>query len=231
MMKTTQYINAEGKIIKRHNGEPRSIDSFLKNSKEAVRIDITEYIGQGFFERHFFKVNDKWIGEIFKGSKGWMRSALVAKKSLIHRIVESISDEEAESLVNEEAVRVLPDAREAIRWCNPDDQNDKDGRYWISAYSGAGVYRLIVQDGNIVGTIYGGLHDSRRVICSIESWIRALHAAIEERVKGEYQLLKADGSGTCFYLREADDEKYIYVESYLVPGIDGNSHLNMEIKA
>lgn len=229
-MKKTDYINSEGKVIKSHSGEPRKIESFLKNSESAIRIDISEFFGSGYLCRHFFKVNGKWVGEIFKGSTGWKRSALVPKKSLMHCVVESISEDEARAIIAEEAAKVLPYAREAVRWCDPKDQEDEDGRYWLSAYSGCGVYRLIVQQGKIVGSIYGGLHGSRRAICSSDAWISAIHSAIEERVEGEYHLLKADGSGTYFYLRDVDDTQYLDTKKYSVPSAEGGMHLNIEVK-
>lgn len=229
-MKRTIYFNEEGKVIKRHAGEPKKIESFLKASEKAVRIDIDEFIGQAYFVRHFFKVEGRWVGDIFKGCSGWMRKILIPKKSLMHCTTESVSQEEADAIISQEAIRVLPSARESVRWCDPKDVEDEDGRYWLSAYSGAGVYRIIVQNGNILGAIYGGLHDSRCVICSQDAWVLALRKAIEERVQGEYQLLKADGSGTYFYLRNTEDSQYLETKSYQVPSVNGGFHLNVEVK-
>jgi len=229
-MKKTYYFNSEGKIIKSHSGEPRKIEAFLKNSESATRIDIADFANYGYFCRHFFKKSDKWVGEIFMSRTGWECEVLIPKATRMHRVFEPIDEEEALSIIAEESERVLPSARESVRWCDPKDSEDKDGRYWLNAYSGAGVYRLIVQNGKILGAIYGGLHDSRCVICSQEAWVLALRKAIEERVQGEYQLLKADGSGTYFYLRNAEDSQYLETKSYQVPSVNGGFHLNVEVK-
>lgn len=229
-MKTTYYYNQSGEVIKTHNGEPRKVSAFKKNADSAVRIDVCEFIGYHYFARHFFKVDGRWVGEVFHTADGWKRCVLVEKKTLMHRDIEKLSEEEADAILAEESARVLQDAREAILWCSPKDEEDEDGRYWLSAYSGAGVYRLIVQNGKIVGAINGGLHGSRRVICSDDAWVMALRNAIAERVEGEYQLLKADGSGTHFYLRDAEDAQYLHTESYHVPSVNGGQHLNIEVK-
>lgn len=229
-MKTTYFYNQEGQVIKTHSGEPRKIETFKKNAEHAIRIDICEFVAYHYFARHFFKVDGRWVGEIFKTAEGWKRHVLVEKKTLMHLDTESVTQEEVDAILAEESTRVLQDARESIFWCDPKDAEDEDGRYWISAYSGAGVYRLIVQHGKIVGAINGGLHGSRRVICSDDAWVMALRKAIAERVEGEYQLLKADGSGTYFYLRDAEDAQYINTERYHVPSINGGQHLNIEIK-
>lgn len=229
-MKRTTYFNEEGKVIKSHSGEPRNIEAFLKNSESATRIDIADFANYGYFCRHFFKKNDKWVGEIFMSRTGWECEVLIPKITRMHRVLEPIDKEEALSIIAEESERVLPSARESVSWCDPKDSEDKDGRYWLNAYSGAGVYRLIVQDGMILGAIYGGLHDSRRVICSQDAWVLALRKAIEERVQGEYQLLKADGSGTYFYLRNAEDSQYLETKIYQVPSVNGGFHLNVEVK-
>lgn len=230
-MKTTYLYKQEGKYtFKTHNGKPRKIETFKKNAEHAVRIDISEFIGDHYFCRYFFKVDGRWVGEIFKTAEGWKRHVLVEKKTLMHLDTESVTQEEVDAILAEESARVLQDARESIRWCDPKDAEDEDGRYWLSVYSGAGVYRLIVQHGKIVGAINGGLHGSCHVFCSDEAWVMALRKAIAERVEGEYQLLKADGSGTYFYLRDAEDAQYINTERYHVPSINGGQHLNIEIK-
>lgn len=229
-MKTTYYYNQEGQVIKTHNGEPRKIETFKKNADQAVRIDICEFIGYFYYRRSFFKLDGRWVGEIIKTADGWMRQVLTPKKTIMHIDKEKVGQEEVDAILAEESARVLQDAREAILWCDPKDAEDEDGRYWFSAYSGAGVYRLIVQNGKIVGAINGGLHGSRRVICPDEAWVMALRKAIAERVEGEYQLLKADGSGTYFYLRDAEDAQYITTENYHVPSAHGGQHLNIEVK-
>lgn len=229
-MKRTTYFNEEGKVIKRHAGEPKKIESFLKATEQAVRLDIDEFVGQGYFARHFFNVEGRWVGELFKGESGWKRQVLVPKKTLMRIEVETLSDEEANDIIRKESEMVFQSARESVRWCDQKDEEDKDGRYWLNAYSGAGVYRLVVQNGKIVGSIYGGIHGSRCAICSPDAWAIALRKAIEERISGEYQLLKADGSGTYFYLRNEEDAKYLGTKIYEVPSADGGYHLNIEVE-
>lgn len=129
-----------------------------------------------------------------------------------------------------EVAKLMPEARKAISWCDPADEADKDGRYWLAAYHGCGVYRLITSGGRILGAIEGGIHGSMRVAASDAAWFAALRAAIEERVAGDYQLLKADGSGTYFYLRHAEDAKYLQVKEYDVPAATGGEHHNIEVQ-
>ena len=129
---------------------------------------------------------------------------------------------------------ILEAARNAIFWRQLEDEKDPDGRYWLSAYAGADEYLLIVKDGRIIGSIPGGYSRSiplnEPYNCTMEEWIEALNFAIQEKVKGEYQLLEADGSGTYFYLTYDEDKKYINVKEYDVPSVYGCMHHNMEIK-
>ena len=129
---------------------------------------------------------------------------------------------------------ILEAARNAIFWRKLEDEKDPDGRYWLSAYAGADEYLLIVKDGRIIGSIPGGYSRSiplnEPYNCTMEEWIEALNFAIQEKVKGEYQLLEADGSGTYFYLTYDEDKKYINVKEYDVPSVYGCMHHNMEIK-
>ena len=225
MRSTTYYYNADGKQIKKHSGEPRNATVFEKNSADAVRIEIGTYS-----VKSFNKVNGRWVGKPYRNSDGYYREVLERKKTLMHRVFEQVSEQEAHSIIKSEIASLMPAARDAVRWCRPEDENDHDGRYWLNAYAGAGVYRLIVQNGRIVGSIHGGYHDSRPLNSSIEAWMQALTAAISEKVTGEFRLIKADGSGTYFYLRNKDDAKYIPVNEYDVPSVNGGIHHNFEVK-
>lgn len=222
MRTTTYYYNAEGKQVKAHSGEPRNASVFERNSADAVRI----FIGSKVFN----KVNGRWIGELYRNSNGYHREVLERKQTLMHRVVEQVSEQEALSLIESKSASLMTEARNAIRWCRTEDENDKEGRYWLNAYAGAGVYRLIVQNGRIVGSITGGFHDSRPLHSNIEAWKHALEAAIAEKVTGEYRLLKADGSGTYFYLRNQEDAQYLSVKEYDVPSVNGVTHHNVEVK-
>ena len=222
MRTTTYYYNEDGKRIKTHSGEPRNASIFERNSADAVRIIIGSKV--------FKKVNGRWIGELYRNSNGYHREVLESKHTLMHRVIEQVSEQEALSLIEAESASLMTDARNAIRWCRTEDENDKEGRYWLNAYAGAEVYRLIVQNGRIVGSIPGGYHNSRPLDSSVEAWKHALTAAIAEKVTGEYRLLKADGSGTYFYLRNHDDAQYLSVKEYDVPSVDGVTHHNIEVK-
>ena len=222
MRTTTYYYNAEGKQVKAHSGEPRNASIFERNSADAVRIIIGSKV--------FKKVNGRWIGELYRNSNGYHREVLERKQTLMHRVVEQVSEQDALSLIEAEAASLMTDARNAIRWCRTEDENDPDGRYWINAYAGCDVYRLIVQNGRIVGSIPGGYHDSRPLNSNIEAWMQALTSAIAEKVTGEYHLIKADGSGTYFYLRNQDDAQYLSVNEYDVPSVNGVTHHNIEVK-
>lgn len=222
MRATTYYYNAEGKQVKAHSGEPRNASVFERNSADAVRI----FIGSKFFK----KVNGRWIGELYRNSNGYHREVLERKQTLMHRVVEQVSEQEALSLIESEAASLMTDARNAIRWCRQEDENEPEGRYWLNAYAGAGVYRLIVQDGRIVGSIPGGYHNSRTLHSNVEAWTKALNLAISEKIAGEYHLIKADGSGTYFYLRNNDDAQYLSVNEYDVQSVHGGIHHNIEVK-
>ena len=225
MRTTTYYYNADGKKIKKHSGEPRNATVFEKNSADAVRIEISTYR-----VKSFNKVNGRWFGKIYRNSDGYYREVLERKNTLMHRVVEQVSEQDALSLIEAEVDSLMPAARKAIRWCRKEDENDPDGRYWLNAYAGAEVYRLIVQNCRIVGSIHGGYHDSQPINSSIEAWMQALTAAISEKVTGEFRLIKADGSGTYFYLRNHEDAQYLSVKEYDVPSVNGGTHHNIEVK-
>lgn len=222
MRATTYYYNEDGKRIKTHSGEPHNASVFERNSADAVRI----FIGSKFFK----KVNGRWIGELYRNSNGYHREVLERKQTMMHRVVEQVSEQEALSLIEAEAASLMAAAREAIRWCRKEDESDPKGRYWLNAYAGSDVYRLIIQNGRIVGSIPGGFYNSRPFLSNVESWMHALEAAIAEKVTGEYHLIKADGSGTYFYLRNQEDAQYISVNEYDVPSVHGGTHHNVEVK-
>ena len=222
MRTTTYYYNADGKRIKTHSGEPRNASVFERNSADAVRI----FIGSKVFK----KVNGRWVGELYRSSNGYHREVLERKQTQMHRVLEQVSEQEALSIIEAEAAALMTAAREAIRWCRQVDENDPDGRYWLNAYAGAEVYRLIVQNCRIVGSIPGGYHNSRPLHSNIEAWMQALTAAISEKVTGEFRLLKADGSGTHFYLRNHEDAQYLSIKEYDVPSVNGGNHHNIEVK-
>ena len=227
MRTTTYYYNADGKQIKKHSGEPRNATVFEKNSTDAVRIEICTMYG---CVKVFNKLNGRWLGKVYRGTNGYNREVLERNHTLMHRVVEQVSEQEAHSIIKAEIASLMPAARKAVRWCSPEDEKDPDGRYWLNAYAGCEVYRLIVQNGLIVGSIPGGYHNSRPLNSSVEAWMNALTSAIAEKVTGEYHLIKADGSGTYFYLRNHEDAQYLSVKEYDVPSVNGGTHHNIEVK-
>lgn len=229
MITTTYFYNAEGKNVKKHSGEPRNADVFDRNSVGAVRVEISTISGNNYSVKVFNKVNGRWVGELYSNSFGYHREVLERKRTLMHRFVEKVSEQEAHSIIKAEVASLMPAARDAVRWCRKEDEQDPEGRYWLNAYAGAEVYRLIVQNRRIVGSIPGGYHDSRPLHCSIGAWMQALTAAIEEKVTGEYRLIKADGSGTYFFIRNHEDSKYLSVNEYDVPSIHGGYYHNIEV--
>lgn len=229
MRTTTYFYNAEGQIVKKHSGEPRNANVFEKNATDAVRVEIFTVSGYNYSGKVFHKENDRWVGEIYRTSNGYHREVIERKRTLMHRVIEQVSDQEALSIIKAEVASLMPAAREAVRWCRKEDEQDPEGRYWLSAYAGAEVYRLIVQDRRILGSIPGGYHDSRPLNSSIEAWMQALTAAIEEKVTGEYRLIKADGSGTYFFIRNQEDSQYLFVKEYDVPSIHGGFYHNIEV--
>lgn len=136
------------------------------------------------------------------------------------RTIEDIERSEAEyrGKVYEKSVqKVMDEARKAILWCDPADENDADGRYWLSAYQGAGSYRLVVSGGKIVGSIVDGFHGSNSGKVAVASWAEALIRAAKERYP-DCKLIKANGSGTYFYLCY-DEHKSLFtnIREYYVP--------------
>lgn len=228
-MKRTYFYNEKGEILKSHRGEPRKIDSFLKNAHYAARIEICEFTAYDIKSEWFTKEEDRWVGDLFNSSKGYRREVLSFKKKYIHREYENIGNDEAQKMLAEQSEKALPDARDAIRWCNVKDNEDSEGRYWLSAYAGVREYRLIVKNGRILASIPGGFRGSCIIGCALEAWVNALKTAIEEKISGEYNLLKADGSGTYFYLQDIEDVKYLKTKEYVVPSVNGGFHLNIEV--
>ena len=114
MRTTTYYYNDDGKRINTHSGEPRNASVFESNSADAVRIVIGSKV--------FKKVNGRWIGKIYRTSDGYRREVLERKRTLMHIVVEEVSEQEAISLIDAEAESLMDAAREAIRWCRQEDE-------------------------------------------------------------------------------------------------------------
>ena len=107
MRTTTYYYNEDGKQIKTHSGEPRNASIFERNSADAVRILIGSKV--------FKKVNGRWIGELYRNSNGYHREVLERKQTLMHRVVEQVSEQEANSIIKSEVASLMPASRNAAR--------------------------------------------------------------------------------------------------------------------
>lgn len=227
---TTRFYNAEKKCYREHRGEPRNAQVFERNSADAVSIEIWYTGAYSFGQKSFTKIDGRWVGQPEAAADKFYRNVLACKKTQMHITREEVSTEEAQVIIATQKAQAMDAAREAIAWCQPEDENDEDGRYWLSAYRGAQVYRLIVKDRRILGSIPGGFHDSRRTkgICD-EAWRQALIAAVEEKVGTDYSLPKADGSGCFFYLRNNEDAVLLNTREYDVPSAQGGYHHNIEI--
>jgi len=118
-----------------------------------------------------------------------------------------------------------------------------DERYYINGYHGCGVYRLIILNGKIAATIYRGIHNScpngtDQVIWgkSIMNYITEKLGpsmknelkATEENYSPEFRnwvIVKADGSGCQFFLRDEEDKIFLNVKEYNVPAPNGDGNL------
>lgn len=229
---TTRFYNNSNKAYREHRGLPRKADTFDRNSSEATRIEIWYTGAYSFDKKTFYKSEDgRWLGNVRHTTSGkYFREELARKQTLMHIQDKEISEQEYNDIIKAETEKAMDSARNTLRWCKPEDENDENGRYWLGAYAGAEVYRIIVQNGKIIGSLPGGYHNSRPHNYNIQAWINAVTAAINEKVQGEYHLLKADGSGCYFYLRNQEDAKYLEVKEYDVPSARGGYHHNIEVK-
>lgn len=142
-----------------------------------------------------------------------------------------IAEEKKAAEIKKQAAELKEVAAKAILWC--DDAPDEKGRYWLAAYTGAIVYRLIIQNGKIIGSIPGGFHESMPMNALFPAWFEALNNNIREKIGDDYHLVKADGSGTYFYVRSIEDLKFFDATNlnvYDVPSADGGVHTNFEIR-
>lgn len=107
-----------------------------------------------------------------------------------------------------------------------------DERYWINGYFGCGVYRLVIQAGRIVASIYGGYHNSIPYGVDYNKWHDAIISYLNERLGDDYSIVKADGSGCDFFLRHSEDAGLIHTAQYNVPSMHfPYTHENIQITA
>ena len=235
-MKTTYFYNADQSFTKMA-GMPRHIEAFNRKAQNAEYIVIEDWRSWNFMDRIILAKDHEgqWVSPLSVARNGYERYILKPKQTMLHLTRVSISEEEGLAIINAQAAGIVDDAEAAIAWCDPEDMADEDGRYWLSAYRGAGVYRLIVADGMIKGALYGGYHDCHKshkaYLLGDEIFKKAVALAVEKRLgTKDFKILKADGSGTYFYMRDVDDAQYLSTNIYAVPAAKGGLHLNIEIK-
>ena len=221
-------------------GMPKQIRVFDFRAKEAGYVEIHTWYGMGLASKGSSIVLTKnkdgiWCSPLWRTEDGYMRYELIPKQVNYSLERVPLSEEEGNALIEALVPAVTKAAEEVINWCDEKDKEDEDGRYWLSAYRGAGVYRLIVAEGKIQGAIYGGLHDNdafsvQKKVGDIV-FLTALKQVIENRLNTkDFHLLKADGSGTYFYLRYQEDAAYLHTKKYDVPDAKGGLHHNIEVK-
>ena len=163
-----------------------------------------------------------WVSPMWQTSDGYARKVLTAKKVNYAVEIISISNDEAEKIITAETKSLLGDAASVIDWCGSTDE----------AYRGAGAYRLIIQDGKIKGSIYGGFQGCRKsmkaMLCSHEAFVNAIYQVAEDKIGNDFQIVKADGSAHKFYLRERIEG--VDTKEFDVPSVNGGMSHNIEIK-
>lgn len=238
MKNYTSFLKS-GKTMSRMAGLPKSIQVFDRRSSECDVIKIERFL----FEESAYpvetiylsKVGEKWTSALSYARCGYLRYELVPKQKNYTLQQVDISEEEGKSIIEECIPLQIEEAEKAISWCDPKDEMDEDERYWLSIYKGAGSYRLIVSEKKILGGIYGGFHDCNRSYKSMALGSLSFEKAIFEVVKKKlgtdnFKILKANGSGTYFFLKNVEDSEYIDTKDYTVTSSTGGLHLNMEIK-
>lgn len=116
-------------------------------------------------------------------------------------------------------------AEKIIMWTDLNDENDPEGRYWLACYRGCGEYRLFVQNGKIMAAIYGSFDTTKPKIkdklIRTRMWLLAVKSVLKDRIGGggTIYIIKADGSGTRFFMREEKHKKHIATREYDVPDL------------
>lgn len=128
-------------------------------------------------------------------------------------------------------------AEQELSFVNAEDEKDEDGRYWLNCYHGCGTYELAVKDGRIAASLHQGFHPTlprgkNRIAPTREEWIAVLSEVVAAHIGEGFHWVKADGSGTYFYLRNDENIKLLSkVKEYDVPDmVNGGGHHNIEIR-
>lgn len=222
-MKQTSFYSENGKKVQTVNGFVKSIKSFNEYSADAAYVRFSDMRGWASSDTYFKRCADgTWVSPMWQTSDGYARKVLTAKKVNYAVEIISISNEEAEKIITDETKSLLGDASSVIDWCGSTDE----------AYRGAGTYRLIIQDGKIKGSIYGGFQGCRKsmkaMLCSHEAFINAIYQVAEDKIGQGFKIVKADGSAHKFYLHERTEG--VDVIEFDVPSVNGGMHNNIEIK-
>ena len=219
-MKQTSFYSENGKKVQTVNGFVKSIKSFNEYSADAAYVRFSGMRGWSSSDTYFKRCADgTWVSPMWQTSDGYARKVLMAKKVNYAVEIISISNDEAEKIITAETNSLLSDAASVINWHD-------------NAYRGAGIYRLIIQDGEVKGSIYGGFHGCRKsmkaMLCSHEAFINAIYQVAEDKIGQGFKIVKAEGSGHKFYLRERTEG--VDVTEFDVPSVNGGMHNNIEIK-
>jgi len=136
-------------------------------------------------------------------------------------------EEKAHNRICNTAKFITENVKKAVVIISDVPCNNDDPRYYINGYFGCGVYRLAIKDGKIVATIYGGYHNSKPYNTDKSKWVSAIDSYLKDRLGSNYQLVKADGSGCQFFLRNENDG--IETINYFVPNANGGIHENIQV--
>lgn len=219
-MRTTSFYSEDEKKLQSFNGFVNGIEKFNAYSNDAAYVRFSDMRGWASSDTYFKRCADgTWVSPMWQTSDGYARKILVAKKANYAVEIMSVSNDEAEKIITDETKSLLGSAASVINWHD-------------NAYRGAGIYRLIIQNGEVKGSIYGGFHGCRKsmraMLCSHEAFINAVYQVAEDKIGQGFKIVKADGSGHKFYLRERTEG--VDVTEFDVPSVNGGMSHNIEIK-
>lgn len=219
-MKSTSFYSEKGKKVQTVNGFVKSIKSFNEYSADAAYVRFSDMRGWASSDTYFKRCADgTWVTPMWQSGDGYARKVLTAKRANYAVEIIPVSNEEAEKIIENETKTLFNDAASVINWHD-------------NAYRGAGNYRLIIQGGEVKGSIYGGFHGCRKsmkaMLCSHEAFVNAIYQVAEDKIGNDFKIVKADGSAHKFYLRERIEG--VESSEFDVPSVNGGISHNIEIK-
>lgn len=222
-MKSTIFFSENGQSLQTVNGFVKKVEKFNECSKDASYVRFSDMRGWASSDTYFKRCADgTWVTPMWQSGDGYARKVLKAKRANYAVEIISISNDEAEKIITAETKSLLGDAASVINWCDNTDD----------AYRGAGNYRLIIQGGEVKGSIYGGFHGCRKsmkaMLCSHEAFVNAIYQVAEDKIGQGFKIVKAEGCGHKFYLRERTEG--VDVTEFDVPSVNGGMSHNIEIK-